>query len=55
MEEKDTFDNALIDTIFNQIMCDFADQLREKITQLVKAKDPKGLRQLVKNVIKMGC
>lgn len=54
-QEKDTFEDALVDTITNQIMCDFDAQLREKISQIIKEKDPKALRNLIKNLSKMGC
>ena len=55
MENKDTFDDVLVDTIFNQIMGDFAEQLKAKITELIKDQDSKGLKQLVKSLSKMGC
>ena len=51
-EEKDTFEIALNDVIANQIMDNFDNQLREKIAEIIKSKDPKALRNLVRNLCK---
>ena len=56
-EEKDTFDNALVEILTGQLMDNFDSQLREKIKSIVKTQDPKALRQLLKNLHKSltGC
>jgi len=51
-QETDTIDNAIVDTIANQIMNDFDTQLRGKLHEIIKSKDPKALRHLVRNLSK---
>ena len=50
MEEKDTFELALTDTIANQIMDKFDGQLRDRIKEIIKLQDHKALRNLMKNL-----